>query len=298
MPQLADEDKTGLSDDGFNLDLSDGLSENSDADSIDDNDIYAQSFPDEAGLEQYQATDGIHTQQFVPEGFKTKYDTLPTGKVKLSQLKSAFDEKNVDRALGFLTRQFHVEIDKKFLINPLSRDIHLSNSANRLDFFMASSKTIGLSAGIPITQVDISFTFSLDLRKPFLSFPTKFARLGFDPYHCMLFIGSRNSEKLWLALAPDSFIEAQDDAMTEDGDEVQAGYTSGATQMLTRHCRMIQSFLIYCLSLIPSRSIPCYDKYGVEIGSGSPSWFAVTDIMYVQVQQYIELITESIVITT
>jgi hypothetical protein len=100
-----------------------------------------------------------------------------------------------------------------------------------------------------------TYEFELNVSRPDRQFTAKFAKLGFDPVGCMLWIGrSPNAEDVWLAWALNNALDGT------EGD-VTAGMSSGDSTMSEAHYRRVVMFLANCIAGICYRDAFVQDDY-------------------------------------
>lgn len=209
---------------------------------------YVEELLDKDSIVQERVTTNILIPHYVPAALRDSYNDLHQDTIKMSKLKSVFEDNSLEHSLALLNKQNQIIIDRNYLFNLLSREIHIYHGTNCVNFFIATSKGIGLAALLPMREGITPYSFKLNLHLPDIRFPTEGAHIGFDPTGCMLFIGSYNLESLWIAMATDDFIN--EDKPLVDGDSIDV-----ETRIHTPHYCMVIMFLIYALSSVWSLSI-------------------------------------------
>lgn len=204
---------------------------------------YVEELSDKDLIVQERATTNILIPHYVPATLRDSYNDLHQDTIKMSKLKSVFKDNSLERSLALLNKQNQIIIDRNYLFNLLSREIHIYHSTDCVNFFIATSKGIGLAAGLPMREGIKPYSFKLNLHLPDIRFPTEGAHIGFNPTGCMLFIGSYNLESLWIAMVTDDFIN--EDEPLVDGDSIDI-----ETRIHTLHYCMVIMFLIYALSSV------------------------------------------------
>lgn len=110
------------------------------------------------------------------------------------------------------------------------------------------SASIGLGGLLPNVTGDMDWQMTLDvLKHPNRKFGIHHAKLGFNPFKRMLWVGTTSmSEDVWIAMAPHRF-GIDDVRMLEDLDHMHAGRTC----LSQRHRKILLIFLVHCLQMIP-----------------------------------------------
>ena len=124
-----------------------------------------------------------------------------------------------------------------------------------IDFIQFVGRYIGLSAIIPNNNVDISWTFKMQLPSQAYNFKsTKHGRLGFDPAGRMIFLGYCRQQTVWIAIVHESFFRP------DLGDTAPPGTSSG--HHVTRNqFRKFCLYLAACMSHLAIGDIYCRDPF-------------------------------------
>jgi len=164
----------------------------------------------------------------------------------LEYFRRTYERKYVQMAMQSLLSRHRVDYERSRLVSsPDRNDLAWMLDKHFIDLMVCVGDGLGLDAMIPNRQTLHTYEFTLDIGKPNRQFSTKFAKLGFDPAGCMLWMGtSPNAEDVWMAWAPN-----------DNTDDVPAGHTSGATPMSTGHYRMAVMFLAKLVSSLPYRDV-------------------------------------------
>jgi hypothetical protein len=95
------------------------------------------------------------------------------------------------------------------------------------------------------------------LKHPQRKFGIHHAKLGFNPFKRMLWLGTTSmSEDVWIAMAPRQFA-LDDTGMLEDLDHTHGGLTC----LSSRHRKILLMFLAYVLSIIPVEDVYVTTEY-------------------------------------
>jgi hypothetical protein len=117
------------------------------------------------------------------------------------------------------------------------------------------SASLGLGGLLPNVAGDMDWQMTLDLLKnPHRNFGIHHAKLGFNPFKRMLWVGTTSmSEDVWIAMAP----RRDDSRMLEDLELTHGGRTC----LSERHRKILLLFLAYVLCKIPMEDIYLREKY-------------------------------------
>lgn len=208
-----------------------------------------------------------------------RFMEMPVRELKLSTLESFFSNRD-ERVLHFLAAsdgcRRTIAIDQKFLLKSNSGKILMDTSLCTIDYHLTVANCIGFSPLLPNMASNHLFSFKMDLHKPFKEFRGKHAMLGFDPAGCMLYIGQCNNEDVFLAMAPNTFLDGYLPPLP-------AGSSSGTSTMSPRHYRQTIMMLVYFLAKIGTRSFHIAgDGRGVyhqDLDSATADFFKITDAL-------------------
>lgn len=157
------------------------------------------------------AITGIFGTDEITEAFswKVDYRRIRPRKVLLSELRKNYEGEREIKAMETLKEKNQIEVDGDYTVDPFEPDVAFDLSEHYLDFVLAVSGEMGLACILP-TIDDHTFHFTLDLHHPLMEFSMKHARLGFSPGNAMMYLGrSRGRDNVWLAMAPNEFVENQ-----------------------------------------------------------------------------------------
>jgi hypothetical protein len=194
--------------------------------------------------------------------------------LKLSKLETLY--LNKDRsAVSLLSKRHEIHIDDRFRLRPGNGEIYMDTSVSMIDYHLTVANCMGLSAILPNAMSSQSFSFDLDLKKPYKGFKYKHAMLGFDPARRMLFIGRVFDDDVYLAMVPREFLQGH-------FVPAPAGTSSGSPLMSTRHYRQVAMMLAFFLCKVTHLSFTIFtDVYDQDLSSGEPHFEYITDALCV-----------------
>lgn len=185
-----------------------------------------------------------------------RFSTAQRHKKSLEYYKRLYEGKLSNVAVQSMLKRNRVDAtSSSFSVAPENVDLSWAIHRHFIDLKIFVGNGLGLGGMMPNQHTLHTYEFELNLGRPGRQFNTKFAKLGFDPVGCMLWIGrSPNAEDVWLAWAPNNAREGT------DGD-VTAGTCSGDTKMSEVHFRRAVMFLAKCISGIRYRDALVEDDY-------------------------------------
>jgi hypothetical protein len=166
-----------------------------------------------------------------------------------------------------------VVIDDDYTLKMGVGQILMDTTSSMIDYHVTVGNCVGLSPLLPNTEVDPMFCFELDLKSPIREFKGKNAMLGFDPAGKMLNIGKCRSEDVFLAMAPNEFLDGH-------YQPTRAGFSTGSPQMAKRHYR--QTVMMFAHFLAQVRELPYYNNesvYTLDLDSEVPNFHELTDVL-------------------
>ena len=172
----------------------------------------------------------------------------------LSYFEDLYTKKDSFRALRTLTQRTEINFDTgEYTTHHTDDSLAWAVEAHFLDLKICVGDGLGLAAMLPNIGTHHALEFRLELRYRMRRFQAKYAKLGFDPTHSMLWIGrSSSGEDSWLAWVPTNI-------MDEDGVKVGSGKED--TTMSEKHYRMAVMFLAEMLRRIGHRDIIVMTQY-------------------------------------
>lgn len=239
-----------------------------------DLDHIPSSFQVDDHVSQDELLQAIFQPSIIPEHERDLYEKLPPHTVRLSWLKDTYEKKRTQLAIESLEKRLKIKVDSALQCVLEDDNLLWDVNVNRLDYIVTVADKIGLWPILPRVTSDHTYTFNLDLSKPYKDFKAKYARLGFDPKGSMLFIGTCRNDDIWLALVPHTFSQGV-------GRNLAAGFITGDPRLSTSHYRMAVMFFAAALASIPDRGFVCHNKYGINLNSSSSDFSMYTNVLYV-----------------
>jgi hypothetical protein len=204
------------------------------------------------------ASDRLVRQEDNNYGF---FDERPKS-IALSKLEKWYSEGRSMIAIASLDGRKHISFDGSHTVSADDPDLAWIAEQSFLDLMVCVGRGLGLGAVIPNLQVHHSFSFKLDLSKPYRQFTAKHVQLGFDPKGSMLWIGRLPSgEDVWLAFVTR---ESQEDSDTEGIDTMRpdhAGKGAVSTALSILQQRRAIMFLAKAIHEIQYLDITLDDEY-------------------------------------
>jgi hypothetical protein len=193
-------------------------------------------------------------------------------KIRLSTLKEFYDEKD-GRVLSYLPGRHTIHIDSKYRLELGTGQISMDTSTTMLDFQLTVAKQMGFGPLLPNAANAHMFSFDMDLKRATHQFHGKHSMIGFDTKGSILYIGQAMNVDVYLAMAPNAFLNGSAPAC-------HAGYSTGPSTMTTRHYRQIVMMISHFLEKVADRAYYTLgDPYGIDLDSASPNWGWFTSIM-------------------
>jgi hypothetical protein len=231
------------------------------------------AYPGDA-LEQSAILTEIIGTRIRERSFEERFNNMPQNRLKLSALRSLYNARD-KRAVNLLSTRHTVQIDEEFKVPLGTGQAKINTDQSMIDYRLTVANSIGFSALLPNAVSSINFCFTMDLQRPYTSFKGKHATLGFDPAGSMLYIGRRNDEDVFLAMAPDAFLRGETEPCP-------AGFTSGSPVMSKRHYRQMVMMLAHFLECIPHLAFAnTFSVYEQDLESSKPNFERITNILYV-----------------
>jgi hypothetical protein len=185
-----------------------------------------------------------------------RFHHQPKKSRNLDDLANLFHRKDTRTALHLLTRRNDISLARsKYVDNNDNDDLSWQIHSHYLDLRVCIGSTLGLAALLPNMAINHVLEFRLDLFQHSRKFGAKYAKLGFDPTHSMLWIGrSTTGENAWLAFVPV-------DCMGDDADDVPPSTGHEDTMMSEKNYCITIMFLAYALRKIGFRDITVTTRY-------------------------------------
>jgi hypothetical protein len=175
---------------------------------------------------------------------------------KLDAFASLYNRRDNHAAIQLMTRRYDITLDGSQYIVPHDEDdLHFQVSSHFLDLQICVGRGLGLGAMLPNIAIHHAMEFGLNLHQPMRKFSAKYAKLGFDPTGCMLWIGrSSTGEDVWLAFIPN-------DCMGPEAEDVPTCSGKEETTLNKEHYRIAVMFLTDMLRRIGLRDIIVTEQY-------------------------------------
>jgi len=174
----------------------------------------------------------------------------------LDDMASIFDRRDTLSALKLLGRRNEITLTgSNYVDEHDDQSLVWQVQSHYLDLRICVGCGLGLGAMLPNVGIHHALEFRLDLHQRHRRFSAKYAKLGFDPTNCMMYIGrSSSGEDAWLAWPPS-------ECLGKDGEDI--GRTSGVeeTMMSQEHARIAVMFLSDSLRRIGYRDVTVSTQY-------------------------------------
>jgi len=174
----------------------------------------------------------------------------------LDDMASIFERRDTLSALKLLGRRNEITLSGSEHVDEHDDEsLVWQVQSHYLDLRICVGSGLGLGAMLPNVGIHHALEFRLDLHQRHRRFSAKYAKLGFDPTNCMMYIGrSSSGEDAWLAWPPT-------ECLGGDGEEV--GRTTGVedTTMSEEHSRIAVMFLSEALRRIGYRDVTVTNRY-------------------------------------
>lgn len=203
---------------------------------------------------------------------ENEFEEMGVGRVKLSTLKRYY-EKEDESAVRLLKGRHEIQVDEEFRLRMGTGQIQMKTEKNLIDFHLTVGNCMGFSPLLPNAASDHQFEFEMDLKKPHVGFKGKHGMLGFDPAGRMLYLGHCRNENVYLAMAPNEFLEGGFVA-------TEAGRSSSSSVMSRRHYRQVVMMISHFMEKVahlPYLNIESVYKQDLE--SNSTNFWEVTDVL-------------------
>jgi hypothetical protein len=231
------------------------------------------AYPGDA-LEQSAILTEIIGTRIHERSFEERFNNMPQKRLKLSTLRSIYNRRDTN-VVNLLSSRHTVQIDEDFKVPLGTGQVKINTEQSMIDYNLTVADGIGFSAILPNALSSMNFCFTLDLQKPHFSFKGKHAMLGFDPAGCMLYVGRRNDEDVFLAMAPNDYLRGETEPC-------RVGFASGSPLMSRRHYRQVVMMMAHFLEKIPHRAFANqHSVYGQDLESARPNFDEITNVLYV-----------------
>jgi hypothetical protein len=236
---------------------------------IPNNTLHAEDAPHQDGILR-----ALREKGYIVDKRRDAFNNLETRPLRLSKLEQVYTMDNTDLAIKILLGKRHnIIIDDKYACSASSKDVAVRMENHCLDFTLCVSHDIGLWAATPNMGSNHNISFILDLHKPYREFHGTHGLLSFDPAESMLYIGRINTEDIWLAFPPASYLLGEHEILP-------VGYSTGSTRLQKSSYRMVVAFMGLLLEKLPGRSFQSQNTYALDLTSSRPNFSQSTNIMY------------------
>jgi len=203
------------------------------------------------------------------------FKSMKVHPIKLSTLRTFYEKKDKN-VLSLLSKRRAVVIDDEFRLKMGTGQIRMDTMTSMIDYHLTVANCIGFSPLLPNSPSHHLFQFKMDLKKQIREFKGKHAMLGFDPTGCMLFIGKRDNEDVFLAMAPNSFLQGETTS-------TRRRRSSASSVMSRRHYRQTVMMIAHFLGELPDLSYLTSHEgiYALDLESEVEEFFMLTDVLYV-----------------
>ncbi|KAM6489215.1 hypothetical protein JOM56_015385 [Amanita muscaria] len=170
---------------------------------------------------------------------------------------AAMYEKDDNRsAIQSLLQHHEVTItDSNLIVNALNDQLAWHLVSHYLNLQICVGAGLGLAAMLPNITMHHTMEFWLDLKQQAWRFGAKYAKLGFDPTGCMLWIGrSSTGEDTWLAWV-------RNESLWDEAEDIPPASGKEGTVMSKKHYRMVVMFLAEMLTKINHQDVIVTNPY-------------------------------------
>ncbi|SRR6266404_4382580 len=194
-------------------------------------------------------------------------------KLRLERLQTLYEDDD-PRALNLLERRHSIVIDENYLLRVGTGQINIDTKKTMLDYHLTVANCIGLSPLLPNTMNSHNFLLQMDLQKPYREFKGKKGMVGIDTKGKMLYIGQANNEDIFIAMAPNEFLQRRTNTQSA------SGRPTGTSKMTTRHYRQIVMMFAHFLEKIHDRAFfNIHSVYSQNLENEKPNWDKTTNIL-------------------
>ena len=217
-----------------------------------------------------------------------QFNQIPVREIKLSKLRDFYEKGDKNNALSLMDRRHTISIDDRFRLKMGVGQIRMNTRSSMIDYHLTVANCPGFSPLLPNALSHHAFEFKMDLNKQIREFKGKHATLGFDPAGRMLFIGTRDNEDVFLAMAPDEFLAgvvktgaSRTGRPSTRSSRPSRSSASGSAVMSRRHYRQTVMMLAHFLSNIPEKAywVNREGVYVQDLDSDTPDFGRVTDVL-------------------
>jgi hypothetical protein len=197
---------------------------------------------------------------------------MPVHPLKLSKLRT-FYERRDKNVVSLLAKRHEIKVDDEFCLKMGAGQLSMDTKESMIDYHLTVANCVGLSPLLPNARSDHTFGFKMDLKKQIREFKGKHAMLGFDPAGRMLFIGTRDTEDVFLAMAPNEFLHGH---IIKASPHKKAKESS---RMSRRHYRQTLMMIAHFLGKLPNHSYRTVHEFTQNLDTEETNFHSVTDAL-------------------
>jgi hypothetical protein len=158
--------------------------------------------------------------------------------LRLSLLRELYETSFPEGAINIIKKRNRIRIDDDFIQPIDDPQLCWLGVQHYIDFMLLVSSRIGLDVILPTLETSHDYIFRVQLDQRFRAFPTKYAKLGFDPSHRCMFMGTKGQDNVWIAFAPRT-------SLSTHAEDVPVGTCEGDTYLSTKHYLAFVAFLAF-----------------------------------------------------
>ncbi|KAI5987134.1 hypothetical protein EDC04DRAFT_2614925 [Pisolithus marmoratus] len=138
--------------------------------------------------------------------------------ISLRALRHLHDNQQAMSAITLLSKRHWLRLDDEDCVNVMANPNLVPRLApHYLDYTLYVGSHHGLDAALPNVNIDHNWTAKLQLSMANWFWPDNAINsLPFDPKGCMMYIGTRLDDQMWIAMVPNKFFDLQDPKNTRE----------------------------------------------------------------------------------
>ncbi|KAI9433360.1 hypothetical protein H4582DRAFT_2061154 [Lactarius indigo] len=197
-------------------------------------------------IKQLEVLNMIIASNYEVDANSDNFNNKEVKRINLSELKKLYERKSMN-AVKLLSRWNRIKIDKGFCIEASLGNVGIKMNKMMIDYHLTIGNRIGLSPMLPNIANLHQFSFELDLGKPYQDFKGKHTMVGLDMKGRFLFIGQAMNEDVFLAMAPNKFLQGKT-ALSAPG------HSTGASLLSRQHYHQMVIMFAHFLKRIPDQA--------------------------------------------
>ncbi|KAG2090293.1 hypothetical protein BD769DRAFT_1679717 [Suillus cothurnatus] len=210
---------------------------------------------DVSELLQQLAAGDVHHQDEV--------NTTHPRSVTLSKLCTMYHNQDLLGAMKLLSGHHRLIIDDDHIVPMDGPNVVPCVGPHYIDHTLYVGSHQGLDAGLPKILADHNWQVILDLANVYHLWPdSNVTGLPFNPMGCMVYIGTRLQEQLWVALVPRTFFEPNH---LDNARATHPTLNEPTTALSQPHLLMFIMFIAYALGHMHLHDIHCSIQYPVPL---------------------------------